>query len=495
MKSLIEKLATGAIFILIIFTSFAYSEVPNRVSPTLTVHPYEFVANSGKKNPSEKGELWVPENRSKPNSRQIKLEFVRFKSKSKNPGSPIVYLAGGPGGSGIQTARWRRFPLFLALTEVADVIALDQRGTGSSNSIPSCTGSMQYPLSEAIVFSKHLKLLQGAAQECAKFWQKEGVDIAGYNTWENAADLNDLRVALGEEKISLWGISYGSHLALTAMKQFPDHIEQAVLASLEGPDDTIKLPARTDAYFERVQLAINQDPSAKKAYPDLLSLIRRVHQKLAKSPVKVGFQNSNGKHVEFLLGSYELQTAVAGMIGDPQRISMLPAIYTAFDFGAISSLPPSLIQGIYNAIRADQFSLSGMSEAMDAASGISVKRETLIAQQAQTAALGNALNYPFHLLRDQLGVGDLGDDFRKPTISTIPTLFLSGTLDGRTYPESAAEIVTGFKNGTHIIIENAGHNLFMLSPEIQTQVVNFMKGEKISTEKIVLPIPKFMVFE
>src|SRR3546814_18583991 len=52
--------------------------------------------------------------------------------------SDLVYLAGGPGGSGISAAEGPRFELFMALREVADVIALDQRGTGASAVDPDC---------------------------------------------------------------------------------------------------------------------------------------------------------------------------------------------------------------------------------------------------------------------------------------------------------------------------------------------------------------------
>ena len=78
---------------------------------------YKFETVDGEKVRAELGTLTVPENRSKKDSRTIQLKFVRFKSTSETPGSPIVYLAGGPGGSGIDTARGSRFPLFMALRE------------------------------------------------------------------------------------------------------------------------------------------------------------------------------------------------------------------------------------------------------------------------------------------------------------------------------------------------------------------------------------------
>ncbi|MEM8892591.1 MAG: alpha/beta hydrolase, partial [Bacteroidota bacterium] len=105
----------------------------------LKIRDYEFVSRNKDTVQAELGTFMVPEDRSNPDSREIKISFIRFKSTNPNPASPIVYLAGGPGGSGIQTARSARFDLFMKLREVADVIAYDQRGTGWSNSLPSFT--------------------------------------------------------------------------------------------------------------------------------------------------------------------------------------------------------------------------------------------------------------------------------------------------------------------------------------------------------------------
>ncbi|MEN1786337.1 MAG: hypothetical protein AAGF77_14550, partial [Bacteroidota bacterium] len=104
----------------------------------LKIEPFEFISKKGDTINSELGTFYVLEDRNKKSLDSIKLNFVRFKSTNPNPGSPIVYLAGGPGGSGIGTAKGRRFELFMKLREVADVIAFDQRGTGMSNQLPNC---------------------------------------------------------------------------------------------------------------------------------------------------------------------------------------------------------------------------------------------------------------------------------------------------------------------------------------------------------------------
>src|SRR5918992_5233688 len=112
----------------------------------LKIKPYTFTNAAGEKTESEFGTLLVPENRSNPQSNLIELAFVRFKSTAKTPGPPIVYLAGGPGGSGIFSAKGSRFPLFMALREIADVIAFDQRGTGHSKPNLICPQRLDLPL-------------------------------------------------------------------------------------------------------------------------------------------------------------------------------------------------------------------------------------------------------------------------------------------------------------------------------------------------------------
>src|SRR5688572_23975808 len=77
----------------------------------LEVSPYTFEPRTGEKVAAEKGVFEVPENRSAPNSRRLKLSFVRFASTNPRKGAPIIYLAGGPGGSGVDAARGRRFPI------------------------------------------------------------------------------------------------------------------------------------------------------------------------------------------------------------------------------------------------------------------------------------------------------------------------------------------------------------------------------------------------
>jgi pimeloyl-ACP methyl ester carboxylesterase len=315
------------------------------------------------------------------------------------------------------------------------------------------------------------------------------VDLAGYNTLESARDIDALRRALGVDKVSLWGISYGSHLALAALKTMPGRIERVVLAGVEGPDQTVKLPARTDAYFGRLQEAIDLDPAAAAVYPDLAAMMRRVHAKLGTSPMNVSFSDASGKAVTMVIGSTEMKLLASSSIADPARALRLPATYLMAEAGDLSgvALP------IYQRFHREAFSFSGMPEAMDLMSGVSAERLALVRRQAETSILGDLLNFPMPHLIGTMSLTDLGDDFRGPVRTDVPTLMLTGTLDGRTYPEGAAEVRDGFTNVRQVIVENGGHNIFMQSPEISEIVLRFMRGEevppRVTLEPPTFPIP------
>jgi pimeloyl-ACP methyl ester carboxylesterase len=450
---------------------------------------YELVTRDGAKAQVERGEIIVPENRAHPHGKQIKLGFVRFAALHPTGLPPIVYLAGGPGGSGVDAARQpARFAIFQALRETTDVIAFDQRGTGWSNQIPPCPTTMNLPPDQPTTRESLTAAMRTTASACAQFWKQAGVDLGAYNTMENAADLDALRVALGVPKVSLWGISYGSHLALAVLKRYPHNIERVAMAGIEGLDETVKLPALTDAFYGRLQAAIASDLEAAKAYPDFVGTMRRVHARVEREPVRVTFKDTAGKDVTIVLGLVDVRFAAAALSTDPSRSRNLPGLYAMMDAGDFSRAAPIAWEALR---KPDAWRFTGMSDAMDVASGISRQRLKLFELQAQKSLLGDIINFPMPHIADALGVPDLGERFRAPFRSDVPVLFMSGTLDGRTYPESARELIKRFSKGSHLIVENGGHNLFEASPLVKDVVVAWFKGEAPKVATLTLAPPQF----
>ena len=484
-------LVLGAITILFIAATSVSAQTSERKAGNLALKPYLFESDDGHRIEAEMGKLSVPENRSNPRSRLIELSFVRFKSTSTAPGSPIVYLAGGPGGSGFYTARGSRFPLFMALREVADVIAFDQRGTGLSTPALMCREPLGYPLDKPGDPDELLKLFKERSTECIEYFKAQGVDLAGYNTNENADDLEDLRKALGARKLSLWSISYGTHLALAAIKRHESSIDRVILAGVEGPAHTIKLPSNIQQNLVKISDAVKNDPALNRSIPDLIELMKTVWAKLEKEPLKLDARDpQTGQSHTVTLGKFDLQWITASAVGNSE-ISMMPAVYYAISKGNTAAPVVRLIAQRAYSIRRGPIG-SAMTFAMDCASGISTTRRTQVAREAREAVLGDSIDFPFPQVCEVWG-NDLGDGFRSEVKTKVPALFISGTFDARTPVSNAEEVRRGFSTSHHLVIERAVHSdpLFLSSPKIKEAMLEFMRGKSVATDRIQLPPFRF----
>lgn len=454
-------------------------------APAQTAGPIRFTGAKGAEVDAERGVFEVPEDRRDPKSRRIKLTYVRFAATTPKPGPPIIYLAGGPGGTATGTAQGPRWPIFMALREVSDVIAFDQRGTGLSNHIPP----RPRPAGPPPVFTR-AGLTAHVRAEYARAWDdwtKAGVALRGYNTAESADDIDALRQHLGAEKMHLWGISYGSHLGLAILKRHGARVDRAALASLEGLDQTVKRPARWDAYIGQVDRMMGADPAARAAIPDLAALMRRVNTRMEAEPVKMSVRLGASGPTEVLVGGFAVQMLAGSLSANPDTLAMIPGLYRALDAGDDNGFAGFAGQ------MAGILGIGGMPETMDLASGISPRRLATIEREAKTSVVGDALNFPMpHLLGVVPGV-DLGEGFRAPFRIANRSLLIAGSLDGRTVLAEQAEVAEQFTNKSRILVENSGHNVFEAHPQVQELLVRFFRGEDVPDTRLTLPPPKFRV--
>jgi pimeloyl-ACP methyl ester carboxylesterase len=348
---------------LILFLLFPIlSEATNR--PQIKFKPYEFETDQGEKVQAELGEFLVQENRSGKSSRTITLRFVKFPATTKDQRIPIIYLAGGPGGSGIDAARGSRFPLFMALREFGDVIAFDQRGTGMSEPNLSCKETYFVPLTEPLNRATAGKILAESATTCFQRLTKQGIDLTAYNTRENATDLNDLRIALQAPRLTLWGISYGTHLSLAAMKYHDDFIDRVILAGVEPLHHTYKLPSDQQRLLAKIAELAKKDPKISAVVPDLMSSIQQLLTKLEHEPQVVTLTHpQNGLTAQIKVGKFDLQYALAGMLVGPETFAGMPDFISRLEQGDWTALALLTAQ---NRIGETP---NAMSIAMDCASG------------------------------------------------------------------------------------------------------------------------------
>jgi pimeloyl-ACP methyl ester carboxylesterase len=455
---------------------------PGPAADRLDVQPIVFRTDDGRAVPAELGKFRVPERHRATAGRTIELAFVRFRAETAAPGPPIVYLAGGPGGSGTGAARGPRHPFLMALRQVADVIALDQRGTGLSQQLPACRDRWSVPLDVAATRDQIEAEVLRHARACAAQWRSEGVDLDAYNTEDSADDLDDLRRALGAPRIALVGASYGSHLGLAAIRRHGGIVDRAVLAGIEGPDATLKLPSDQEALLFRIAQLVAADPRAARAYPDFIGALGEVLGRLDREPAQIALDGG----ARAAIARFDVAVAVAGALRDASTIRLLPRSIDEMQRGDYSSMMPWMRD-----LRSGK--LEAMPSAMDAASWGSPERLARIAHERTGTLLGDAINAPSDAVRAGLEVADLGDAFRAPVQSDVPVVLISGTLDGRTPPHNADDARPGLRRAAHVILDGVGHGdeLFLASPEIARLTVAFLRGEPVVDRTIAVAVPDF----
>lgn len=391
-----------------------------------------------------------------------------------------VLLAGGPGDSGVALVldAVQRGDAALAELFDGDIVGIDQRGTGKSS--PNLASAARYglPLDRAGSPESWLPLTSAVAANVAADFRSRGIRLEAYNTRESADDVDAVRSAFGYKAITLWGRSYGSHLALAVLRQHPRSVERLILVSPEGPDHTWKLPLHVDAVLRRLD--------ARAPQLGLLTMMREVIGRLARTPVAVTLEHPIRKQpVTVTIGAFDVQWLTAQALADPRAIATLPAAYremAAGDFRRIATLAVMS--------RARLGVGSAMKHMMDLSSGATPARLTRIEREAGETLLGDAINFPGPLLAAVWKPVDLGDEFRRPVSSDVPALILAGDLDPRTPIENGREIVATLSRGRLVTIENATHQFDVFGSAPITAVLRqFLNGERISTERITLPLP------
>lgn len=461
----------------------AVNKAQQNKSGDLKLEPYVFKAINGQTVDAELGHLFVPENRRSSQSKLIELTVIRFRSTGQSPGPPLLYLVGGPGASVINQAKGIGFPLYMALREAGDFILLEQRGTDESKPYLKCNERIDYPLDKPLELKELLHAYKEQSRSCARYWRSQGVDLTGYNTSENADDVDSLRKALGIYKLNLFGTSYGTHLTLATIRRYEKNLNRVIIAGVEGPDHTYKLPGNIQKNVEDIAQIYKADPKVRKVIPDFMGLMKTLLDKLEKQPVTVEvIDPAAQRKVKIVVGKLDLQFLLTTLPGRVQHIQAFPEIAYAMSKDDFSALAKFSL-----AIRRDSVG-SAMSYMMDCASGVSGERWKRIKREEKGTLVGSLVDFPFPDVCQEWGARDLGPVFRSPVKSQVPILLISGTLDGRTPVSNAQEIGTGFPNSTQLIVEEAGHvDASMFTPKTIEAMLQFLKGVPVSTTRIASP--------
>lgn len=226
------------------------------------------------------GHMVVRENRQSGSSRAINLPVVVLPARPQvTPREPILYVSGGPGDAPyLATAAhielWQQVQQMFP--QGHDLIVLGQRGTGLGVADFQCNELAQPDLvlggqpADQPPSDFRVPMVE-AAKACADRLKHEGVDLTAYNSRESAADIAELRQALGIDEWILYGVSYGSRLTLSTLRYHPEGIKGVILDSVLPPqaNQTASLARNYEQALRRLFADCAARTTCTKRYGDL----------------------------------------------------------------------------------------------------------------------------------------------------------------------------------------------------------------------------------
>ena len=463
----------------------------------------DFQTHNGYTEKLEQGFLSVYENRML-KQRKIKLAFIRFKSKTKNPGAPAFYLQGGPGSSGINTAKGSLFLFFKALSKDRDVIVVDQRGTGLSEPNLNSDVSIDIPTDPEDDIEKAIReKLKNVMMDVRNDYASDGIELSSYNSEENAEDIYEIGQSLGYQKIILIGHSYGTELALFIMKNHESYIDRAIMMGSVSPEQDYKLPLQFHQQFVLMDSLMRQDQRISKYIPSFLSLVKSVHFNLKKNPasIKVPLMDAVSDddfivfqglfqlislfkpYWEMTMTDFHFQLMVQNYIGYNRYLPLLPLIYYEIKQGKYNRIG-NILRNFRRRPLGNVMAFSTNSHTR-----YTDQRFLLAKEQDQHVFLKS---HAMSVTRSK----DMLDLWGKPAVnfntfkqfkSAIPVLFIAGTLDRRTPYENTIDIMKRFSNVQLITIENGSHNNQIFDETIK-EMSSFLKAGQVRKKRFHLSV-------
>jgi pimeloyl-ACP methyl ester carboxylesterase len=411
------------------------------------------------------GYVTVPEQHSQPNGPTIRLAVTILPSTAKNPAPDPLFMAqGGPGGSSLEL-----FPLFMLsspIREERDIVIFDQRGTYYSQPNLLCPEldeltkeTLELDLSQEEADRRSL----AAYRACGDRLTREGVNLAAYNSLENAADIDSIRAALGYDKINFYGVSYGTLLGLHYMRRFPHSLRSVILdAVVPTQDSFLNQTARSaDRAFKEVVQLCADDAGCSAAYPDLENVIYEVMDTLNKQPAIIPVTDpETGKTYQTSVNGDLFINALFLALYDASQLPIFPTIVyntRAGDYSLLSRLLPLLIfqptvsVGMYQTVVCAEE--ANFDPAKMPVEGVRPELVTLM-KDSNTTILQ---------VCDLWKIPKLGPEANAPVVSDIPTLLFSGRFDPITpayFAETAAKTLS---HSYAYTFPNTSHGAFLFN--------------------------------
>ncbi len=424
---------------------------------------------------SECGYVIVPHDRSNPGAGTIRIAVKIFKSTNPNPApDPVIFLAGGPGNPSTQLFRLMgQFETNIApWLARGDVIVYDRRGGGFSEPNLDCHEVIEQAFSETgglVTPSDWSAVIEKALTNCSGRLRGQGVALETYNSIEDAADVADIRKALGIETWNLVGVSYGTRLALTILRYQPEGVRSVIIHSVDPP--LVKFSSgigAAETLFQELFRQCAASTACDEAYPNLDDVFYETVARYNADPIEleitVPFENTplTGKTLDWNLTGGQLSGILYGEMYSVEGIRNAPRTIYAFHNGDKAEMASAVVRNILIAPAYINFGQLVAFTCMD-----TIAFETRESLSAAYAAHPGAAGLEFgriYSFRDFVGLCENFLDmsradmtYQAAVVSDIPTLIVSGELDSATPHDNAITAAGTLRNGQLFMVPGAGH--------------------------------------
>ena len=387
------------------------------------------------------GRLTVPLDRTDPDSPLLQLAVAVFPARNGETAAPLVFLDGGPGTKTLASLLFTYDGLIKPFDADRTVVVFDQRGVGYSQPDLSCPEVVERTFEVMGGTDEDPGFFLNVLRECSARWEVDGSVLRHINSAASAADVDFLRRALGYEEWDLFGLSYGSRLALTIMRDYPAGVRRVILDSA-FPLEVNGRPQIRDNLnraVEHLSAACAADADCSSRYGDVESLFYGQRNRLNARPAPVILFNADRLWIQegFLTGDRLLDMVFLGMynMGVARRIpSLLHSISNEEVFDAALVMTGLLFanrmisHGQGMAVLCNEEIPFEDPGALDAAAGRHPRLRGFYTEAVYQSA--DAMSF----CRD-LGLGEADPLENQPVSSGIPALVLAGSFDPITPPK------------------------------------------------------------
>jgi pimeloyl-ACP methyl ester carboxylesterase len=421
---------------------------------------------------AECGTYLVYEDRITRAGRQISLRVAIVRARDPNPApEPMVYLSGGPGGAATEDAPGIG-PAFTALNARHDWLLVDQRGTGGAN-------RLLYPPPPPELTRMDLTPEQVAA--VLQDWKPEALkaldgDPRFYTTAVAMDDLDEVRAALGYDRVNLYGGSYGVTAALYYLRRHGDHVRTVILDGGTLLDVPIfeRIAATSQRALDLVLARCEADARCQAQFPDVRAEFQAVTERLGREPVTLDTIMSPFTHEPLVFDSIVWGATVHAHLMSATSAAALPRrIHQAYngDYRALAELYQQLGLVVDTNARLVMSAAIRCSESWARYDPAEVARwgadsYYLESQLAQARMQAAACTF--------VPPGFVYPDDAAPVRSDVPVLLLTGEADPQNPPEHVASAARDLPNSLRITVPGHGHGVIQYGclPQIAATFVD-----------------------